>query len=268
MNSLFFLRRTGRAKCVTKFSSKGFNFVQVNTNLYDDHLLYPRCLFNTRSSSREIPKSVMSDCVVELPQEVSVKASQRFEDLELARRSQAGDTEAFGELVTKYRAKIFTMVYCMVCNENDAWDLAQEGFLKAWRLIQQFQGRSSFYTWLYSLTVNLTIDSLRRKGRRVEVELDDAIPSSLPSPRANYHRNEIRQHINAALAQLSPEHRAVIVLKEIEDLQYQEIAKILNLSIGTVMSRLFYGRKQLQSILRPIFNQRYQSQRPPPVRSI
>ena len=210
----------------------------------------------------------MSDCVVELPQEVSVKASQRFEDLELARRSQAGDTEAFGELVTKYRAKIFTMVYRMVCNENDAWDLAQEGFLKAWRSIQQFQGRSSFYTWLYSLTVNLTIDSLRRKGRRVEVELDDSIPSSLPSPRANYHRNEIRQHINAALAQLSPEHRAVIVLKEIEDLQYQEIAKILNLSIGTVMSRLFYGRKQLQSILRPIFNQRYESQRPPPVRSI
>jgi RNA polymerase sigma-70 factor (ECF subfamily) len=210
----------------------------------------------------------MSDCVVELPQEVSVKASQRFEDLELARRSQAGDTEAFGELVTKYRAKIFTMVYRMVCNENDAWDLAQEGFLKAWRSIQQFQGKSSFYTWLYSLTVNLTIDSLRRKGRRVEVELDDAIPSSLPSPRANYHRNEIRQHINAALAQLSPKHRAVIILKEIEDLQYQEIAKILNLSIGTVMSRLFYGRKQLQSILRPIFNQRYESQRPPPVRSI
>ena len=210
----------------------------------------------------------MSDCVVELPQEVSVKASQRFEDLELARRSQAGDTEAFGELVTKYRAKIFTMVYRMVCNENDACDLAQEGFLKAWRSIQQFQGRSSFYTWLYSLTVNLTIDSLRRKGRRVEVELDDAIPSSLPSPRRSYQRTEIREHLNAAFAQLSPEHRAVIVLKEIEDLQYQEIAKILNLSIGTVMSRLFYGRKQLQSILRPIFNQRYESQRPPPVRSI
>ena len=193
--------------------------------------------------------------MVELPQEVSVKASQRFEDLELARRSQAGDTEAFGELVTKYRAKIFTMVYGMVRNENDAWDLAQEGFLKAWRSIHQFQGRSSFYTWLYSLTVNLAIDSLRRKGRRVEVELDDAIPSSLPSPRANYQRTEIREHINAALAQLSPEHRAVIVLKEIEDLQYQEIAEILNLSIGTVMSRLFYGRKKLQSILRPLFNQ-------------
>src|ERR1700726_5081931 len=181
----------------------------------------------------------MDYCTTDLPQEVSVKASQQFEDLELIHRSQAGDTEAFGELVTKYRAKIFSMLCGIVGDENDAWDVAQEGFLKAWRSIQQFEGRSSFYTWLYRLTVNLTIDSLRRKGRRVEVELDDAIPCSLPSPRANYQRYEIRQHINAALAQLSPEHRTVIVLKEIEDLQYQEIAKMLNLSIGTVMSRLF-----------------------------
>jgi RNA polymerase sigma factor (sigma-70 family) len=112
------------------------------------------------------------------------------------------------------------MLYGMVRDENDAWDLAQEGFLKAWRSIHEFEGRSSFYTWLYSLTVNLAIDSLRRKGRCVEVELDDAIPCSLPSPRANYQRTEIRQHINAAIAQLSAEHRAVIVLKEIEDLQY------------------------------------------------
>src|SRR6266481_3230149 len=192
----------------------------------------------------------------------SVKAPQQSEDLELIHRSQAGDTEAFGELVTKYRAKIYTMLYGMVRNENDAWDLAQEGFLQAWRSIHKFEGRSSFYTWLYRLTVNLAIDSLRRKGRRVEVELDDAIPSSLPSPRANYRRTEISEHINTALAQLSPEHRAVIVLKEIEDLQYQEIAEILNLSNGTVLSRLFYGRKKLQSILRLLFNQKYESRRP------
>jgi RNA polymerase sigma-70 factor (ECF subfamily) len=154
------------------------------------------------------------------------------------------------------------MLYGMVRNENDAWDLAQEGFLQAWRSIHKFEGRSSFYTWLYRLTVNLAIDSLRRKGRRVEVELDDAIPSSLPSPRANYGRTEISEHINKALAQLSPEHRAVIVLKEIEDLQYHEIAEILGISVGTVMSRLFYGRKKLQSILRPIYNQIYESQCP------
>jgi RNA polymerase sigma-70 factor, ECF subfamily len=187
----------------------------------------------------------------------SVKAPEQSEDLELIHRSQAGDTEAFGELVTKYRARVYTMIYGMVRNENDAWDLAQEGFLKAWRSIHQFESRSSFYTWLYSLTVNLALDSLRRKGRRVEVELDDAIPCSLPGPRANFRRTEIGQHINAALAQLSPQHRAVIVLKEVKDLQYQEIADILNLSIGTVMSRLFYGRKKLQSILRPIYKQNY-----------
>ena len=129
----------------------------------------------------------MSDCVAELPQEVSVKASQQFEDLELARRSQAGDTEAFGELVIKYRTKIFTIVCGMVRNEHDAWDLAQEGFLKAWQSIHRFEGRSSFYTWLYSITVNLTIYSLRRKGRREEVELNDAIPSSLPGPGVNLY---------------------------------------------------------------------------------
>src|SRR5271168_3201575 len=100
----------------------------------------------------------MSDCVVELPQEVSVKASQQFEDLELIHRSQAGDTEAFGELVTKYRSKLFTMACAIVGNENDAWDLAQEGFLKAWQSIHRFQSRSSFYTWLYRITINVTTD--------------------------------------------------------------------------------------------------------------
>src|SRR5580700_11118069 len=195
----------------------------------------------------------MDYCTTDLPQEVSVKASQQFEDLELIHRSQAGDTEAFGELVTKYRTKIFTMIYGIVGNEYDAWDFAQEGFLKAWRSIRRFQGRSSFYTWLCAITINVTIDSLRQRCRRSEVELDDAIPSFLPGPGVNYERAEIREQVYAALAQLSPEHRAVIVLKEIEDLQYHEIAEILGISVGTVMSRLFYARKKLQSILRPIF---------------
>ena len=156
------------------------------------------------------------------------------------------------------------MLYGIVRDEHDARDLAQEGFLKAWRSIHQFEGRSSFYTWLYRLTVNLAIEMLRRKGRCAEVELDHATPSSLPSPRRSYQRTEIREHLNAAFAQLSPEHRAVIVLKEIEDLQYQEIAEILNISVGTVMSRLFYARKKLQFILRPIYDQIYETPRPSP----
>src|SRR5271157_1507669 len=204
----------------------------------------------------------MGDCTTELPQEESVKDPQQSEDLELIRRTQAGDTEAFGELVTKYRSKLFTMVCAMVGNENDAWDLAQEGFLRAWRSIHRFEGRSSFYTWLHSITVNLTLDSLRRKGRREEVELSDTIPSFLPGPGVDYECTEIREQVDAALARLSPEHRAVVLLKELEDLQYDEIAEVLNLSIGTVMSRLFYARKKLQSMLRPIYNQIYQTRTP------
>jgi RNA polymerase sigma-70 factor, ECF subfamily len=195
----------------------------------------------------------MGDRTTELPEKVCAKIPQQSEDLELIHRSQAGDTDAFGELVTKYRTKIFNMIYGMVGNETDAWDLAQESFLKAWRSIHRFQGRSSFYTWLYRITINVAIDSLRRKCRRSEVELDDAIPLFLPGPGVNCERSEIREQVYAALAQLTPEHRAVIVLKEIEDLQYHEIAEILGISVGTVMSRIFYARKKLQSILRPIF---------------
>src|SRR6267154_4291845 len=194
----------------------------------------------------------MGDRTTELAEKVCAKIPQQAEDLELIHRSQAGNTEAFDELVTKYRTKIFNMIYGIVGNECDAWDLAQEGFLKAWRSIHRFQGRSSFYTWLYRITINVTIDSLRRRCRRSEVEIDDTIPSFLPGPGDNYERAEIREQVYAALAQLTPEHRAVIVLKEIEDLQYREIAEILNVSIVTVMSRLFCARKKLQSVLRPI----------------
>jgi RNA polymerase sigma-70 factor (ECF subfamily) len=176
--------------------------------------------------------------------------SQRSRDSELTRRSQAGDTEAFGALVTKYRTKIFTVIYGMVRNEHDASDLAQQGFVKAWQSIHRFKGRSSFYTWLYSITMNVTIESLRQKGRREEIELNEAIPSSLPDPRVNCQRSEIREQIHAALAELSPEHREVLVLKELDGLRYHEIAEVLNLSVGTVMSRSFYARKHLQSLLR------------------
>ena len=194
-------------------------------------------------------------CKAELLEKESVKASQQSEDLVLIQRSQAGDTKAFGELVTRYGTKIFTMACGMVGNEHDARDLAQEGFLKAWRSIRQFEGRSSFYTWLYRLTMNLTIDSLRRKGGHKEVELDNAMPSFLPGPGINCQRAEIRERVNAALAQLSAEHRAVVVLKELEGLQYCEIAEVLNISIGTVMSRIFYARKHLQHLLRSIYNE-------------
>ena len=187
------------------------------------------------------------------------------DDVELVRRCQAGDSSAFNDLVTRYRSKVFTMVYGMVQNEQDAWDLAQEGFLKAWKSIHRFKGESSFYTWLYRIMTNVTIDSLRRKGIRGEAEFDDRIapvnvepgsrttPSSAPLPNEKLEYREIRQRIDHAIAKLSPEHRAVIVMKEIEDLQYNEIAEVLNCSLGTVMSRLFYARKKLQSLLKDLY---------------
>ena len=177
------------------------------------------------------------------------------DDRELVERCQAGDSSAFSELVVRYRNKAFMMVYGMVQNEQDAWDLAQEGFLKAWKSIHRFKGQSSFYTWLYRIMTNVTIDSLRRKGIRGETEFDDRIapanvepgsrttPSAVPLPHNKIEQQEIRQRIDEAIGKLSPEHRAVIVMKEIQDLQYGEIAEILNCSLGHVMSRLFYARR-------------------------
>jgi RNA polymerase sigma-70 factor, ECF subfamily len=187
------------------------------------------------------------------------------DDVELVKRCQAGDSSAFNDLITRYRSKVFTMIYGMVQNEQDAWDLAQEGFLKAWKSIHRFKGESSFYTWLYRIMTNVTIDSLRRKGIRGEAEFDDRIapvnvepgsrttPSSSPLPNKKLEYGEIRERIDEAIAKLSPEHRAVIVMKEIEDLQYSEIAEILSCSLGTVMSRLFYARKKLQNLLSDLY---------------
>ena len=187
------------------------------------------------------------------------------DDRVLVKRCQAGDSDAFNELVVRYRNKAFMIVYGMVQNEQDAWDLAQDGFLKAWKSIHRFKGESSFYTWLYRIMTNVTIDSLRRKGIRGETEFDDKIapanvePASRTTPSADVlpyeklERRDIRQRINDAIGKLSPEHRAVIVMKEMEDLQYSEIAEILECSIGTVMSRLFYARKKLQVLLRDVY---------------
>jgi RNA polymerase sigma-70 factor (ECF subfamily) len=186
-------------------------------------------------------------------------------DIHLVKRCQAGDASAYNNLIARYRDKMFRMIYWKVRNEQDAWDLTQEGLLKAWRSIHSFKGESSFYTWLYRIMTNVTIDSLRRKGIHGEIEFDDRIaavnvdsgsrttPSSVPLPHSNLEQREISQRIDDAIAKLSPEHRSVIVMKEIEGLQYSEIAEISACSIGTVMSRLFYARKKMQSLLQDVY---------------
>jgi RNA polymerase sigma-70 factor (ECF subfamily) len=187
-------------------------------------------------------------------------------ELDLVKRCQQGDTTAFDELVTRYRTRIFGMIYNMAHNEQDAWDLAQDSFVKAWKSINRFRGKSSFYTWIYRIVMNVTIDWLRKKQvKGAGTEFDDAIqlkevdpasktvPPAEPMPHQRLERQEIRARIDQAITQLSPEHRAVILMKETEDMQYHEIAEALGCSIGTVMSRLFYARKKLQHLLRDVY---------------
>jgi RNA polymerase sigma-70 factor, ECF subfamily len=178
-----------------------------------------------------------------------------------------GDREAFGHLVTRYRGKVYSIIYHMVRNEEDAWDLAQDAFLRAWKSIGHFRGQSSFYTWLYRIVMNVAIDWLRRKHVAGSTEFDEeagvgaaepgalTVPSAPLLPHRQLEAGEIRERIDAALARLSPEHRAVITLKEFEGLHYQEIADTVGCSLGTVMSRLFYARKKLQSLLRDVYEE-------------
>src|ERR1700675_3554718 len=141
-------------------------------------------------------------------------------DLDLVKQCQAGQTEAFDQLVTRYRTRLFAMIYNMVRNEQDAWDLAQDSFVKAWKSIGRFRGQSSFYTWIYRIVMNVTIDWLRKKQvKGTGTEFDDSVqlkeidPASrtVPKPDAlpyqRIERREIRARIDDAIAQLSPEHR-------------------------------------------------------------
>lgn len=188
-------------------------------------------------------------------------------DQELVARCQKGDTGAFNELITRYRQRCFSMIYQMVRNEDDAWDLAQDGFVRAWRSIGHFKGQSSFYTWLYRVMTNVALDWIRKKHIQGAQEFDDTVglrriePGAVTAPKAVLEPSErladgeIRQRINAAIEKLSPEHRTVVVLREIEGLEYTEIAEAMDCSIGTVMSRLFYARKKLQSLLQDVYEQ-------------
>src|SRR6202171_4325119 len=154
-------------------------------------------------------------------------------ELDLVKQCQAGNTEAFDQLVTRYRTRVFAMIYNMVHNEQDAWDLAQDSFVKAWKSIGRFRGRSSFYTWMYRIVMNVTIDWLRKKQiKGAGTEFDDAVPlreidtasrtvpKSEELPYERMERGELRTKIVNAIKQLTPEHRAVILMKETEGMQY------------------------------------------------
>jgi len=180
-------------------------------------------------------------------------------DVDLVRAAQKGDMVAFEEIVARHRDKIYARAYSMMRNEDEALDLSQEAWVKGWQRLVQFQGDSSFVTWMTRIVINLCLDQLRKQKRQraesieaLEEEsggVERYMPVINPNPTAGLERTELRRRIDRALAQLSKEHRAVLVLHEFEELEYKEIAKRMGCSIGTVMSRLFYARRRMASLL-------------------
>jgi RNA polymerase sigma-70 factor, ECF subfamily len=177
--------------------------------------------------------------------------------VELARR---GDRDAFGILVGRHQNRAFNLAYQMVRNREDALDIAQEAFARAFASLPAFKGEASFTTWLHRIVVNLAIDSLRRKRRAGETVYNDtqaapeeqgAEPSAPDDPAAVLESKQVRALLAQGIAQLPPAQRAVLILREIEGLSYEEISRAVGCNVGTVMSRLFYARRKLQQALKP-----------------
>ncbi len=181
-------------------------------------------------------------------------------DAQLVERTRAGDPAAFDSLIRKYHPRLYGMVYNMTSNHEDTNDLLQDIFAKAYRSVSGFRGQSSFYTWLYTIGVNMTINFLKKRGRRFQLSLDDVdsdiqndkeflelTASSDPVRETNL--SELQKRLNEAMQKLSQEHRAVVTMFDIQGMPHAEISKILGVSEGTVRSRLFYAHRQLQNYL-------------------
>ena len=171
--------------------------------------------------------------------------------------AKAGDTAAFESLVRLYEKRVFALALRMCGNREDAAEAAQEAFLAAWQGLAFFRGESSFSTWLYRLASNACVDLLRREGRHRAAagpSLDDEevgidVPDRALSPQDEAERRELREAVDRGLSALTPEHRQVLVLREMHQLSYEEIAQTLDVDVGTVKSRINRARKQLRSFL-------------------
>jgi RNA polymerase sigma-70 factor (ECF subfamily) len=184
-------------------------------------------------------------------------------DLAVVRQVQAGDVAAFDRLIAKYRERVYGIVYNMTSNREDAADLTQDTFIKAFQSIQRFGGQASFFTWLYRIAVNSTLSHLRKTRLRsffslerintdepVSREIINALTDKTGADRDTYVR-ELQEKLNDAMQKLSIKHRTVVTLFEIDGLSHQEIADVMNCSVGTVRSRLHYAKQLLQAELQP-----------------
>src|SRR5215470_17000824 len=186
------------------------------------------------------------------------------DDPALVKAAQRGDMAVFDELVGHHRDKIYARAFSMMRNEEEAIDLSQEAWVKGWQRLHQFQGDSSFGTWMTRIVINLCLDQLRKQKRQRTESVEEMseesggverhMPVVIINPTAGLERNELRQRIDRALGQLSYEHRTVLVLHEFDELEYKEIAKVMECSIGTVMSRLFYARRKMAALLTDLRN--------------
>ena len=199
------------------------------------------------------------------PEEASDESSKKG-DRDLVRRVQSGDSTAFRALFDKYHRRAFAVAMGVVKNQDDALDAVQEAFVKVHKNIHKFEGSSSFYTWLYRIVMNSSIDHVRRTSRRKSLSFDERqlheesdvtgdgalVPNVTDAnPGKAALRRELGSAIEAALQELPEHHRAVIVLREIEGMSYEEMAQVLEVPKGTVMSRLFHARKKMQDSLAP-----------------
>ncbi len=184
-----------------------------------------------------------------------------LDENELIHRCQKGDLAAFDDLVRLYEKKVYNLAYRMSGNHDDANDLSQEAFLRVFQSLKDFRGQSSFSTWLYRVVSNVCLDELRQRGRRPTISIDEPVSSdkgetmqrqladTAPPPDELAERREVREVVQSCIEELSEEYRVVIVLRDLQDLSYQEIAEVLDCSLGTVKSRLNRARLALKERL-------------------
>jgi len=190
------------------------------------------------------------------------RAKEAEEDRQLIAKAQAGDMSSFRQLVERHQRRAFTIALALVRDENDARELVQDAFLRVFKSLHSFQGTSSFFTWLYRIITNLSIDLLRKPGRKIsemeERRHEEEDQESLfpfvsrvegADPVDVVRRREIGARLQEALDALPPYHRGVIVMREVEGLSYEEMAQAMGVSKGTIMSRLFHARQKLQRAL-------------------
>ena len=185
------------------------------------------------------------------------------DDRELVESARKGDRDAFRVLFERYHRRAYALAFGVLRHQDDALDVVQDAFIKAHKYLEKFEGNSSFYTWLYRIVMNLAIDHMRKHRRVKPVELDEQhldgtlggvddglLPKMLGgNPGRALLDKEIRARIDQALGELSENHRAVLVMRELEGMSYEEMAAAMSCSKGTIMSRLFHARKNMQKRL-------------------